>query len=60
LGVEEAVGGVDGSVAAETGECGACDVRERETLDRGVSGGRRSEVRYRRLELREYPISNTE
>jgi hypothetical protein len=37
LGVEEAVGGVDGSVVAEKGECCACDVRGRETLGTGVS-----------------------
>jgi len=60
LGVEEAVGGVVGSVAAAQGERDSCDVRERETLDTGVSRGQRSEVRYRRSEFREYPISNTE
>jgi len=38
LGVEEAAGGVDGSVAAEKGECRACDVRGRKRLGTGVSG----------------------
>jgi len=35
--VEEAVGGVDGSVVAAQGECCACDVRERASLDTGSS-----------------------
>jgi hypothetical protein len=35
--VEEAVGGVDGSVAAEKGERDSCDVRGGASLDTGSS-----------------------
>ena len=38
--MEEAVGRVDGSMAAEKGECDRGDVPGRETLDTGVSGMR--------------------